>query len=133
MTRTIVVRLNALSTITQRLTEELRGQKRLVLKSKRLNGGPPRKYRGISKDGRLWLSFAKLQTTCDHLKKSSIQTMELNEREARFNSAILSRRLEGKEKEEALRSLELGDSPAYWVYEISPGSKETKIGRRSSW
>lgn len=130
MNKTIVVRLRAMSSIAERLVRELSGQDRIVLKAKRLRGGRPTRYQGVSNDGRLWLSYAKLQSVCDRLKSAAVQTMDLDEREARFHCAVLARRFDGPDRDDALRVMGIPPDPDVWVFELAPGSTETKIRQK---
>src|SRR5688572_30349168 len=84
----------------------------------------PRAVAGIAPVSRLWLGFTRLNTALDGLEKHTTRAMPPHEREARFRSARLERRLEGSEKVAALQQLNtangtnLSDQPTLFVYQM---------------
>lgn len=123
--RTVETRLRALAAVTRRLEIDLRGAlgqvapKLSALRSPRLQGG-------MSVHGELWYAFAKLNDALQELEVHQARAMPPHEREARFVSARLPRRLSGEEERSALQVLGLKWVPGRRVYELGEGSTEFK-------
>lgn len=122
---TVSKQLDALETITRRLEEDLRSSLQQIAPQIRIQ--PPPRQSGISFDGQLWYGFAKLNAALGELEVHQIRAMPPQEREARFRSARLTRRLTGNEEATALAQLGLQRRPGIRVYEIRPESREAKI------
>ena len=94
---------------------------------------PPRRLSGVPPHGELWHEYTRLNQALDELDKHTVRAMPAHEREARFKSAHLLRRLEGREKVEALYNLEITSQqplpPAdeLLVYALSPTSREFNV------
>src|SRR5262249_55226138 len=87
---------------------------------------PPRQNR-LSVDGQLWYAFAKLNDALGELEVHQIRAMPPHEREARFHSARLARRLTGAAAESALAQLGLPDRAGRRIYELGAESREVKF------
>lgn len=123
--RTIVTKLNALSTITDRLGQDLRGRlTRSAPRVSQLHG--PKDIPGTSHLGLLLYAHARLNAALDELKASRTRALTFTEREATFASARLTRRLTGDDAASALTALGLDRDLNRAVYEIAPGSREVK-------
>jgi hypothetical protein len=124
---TVEKQLTALKTITYRLESDLRNDLRHSRAPLIPIDFAPRRQDRISFDGQLWYGFAKLNSALDNLEIHQIRAMPPHEREARFQSARLTRRLVGNDEIEALSLLGLQSSPRRRVYELSSNSKEVKL------
>jgi hypothetical protein len=123
---TVIKQLRALETVRNGLEAELRP----ILSQ----FAPPitaikpfERASNVSIDGQLWYSFAKLNAALEELEVHQTRAMPPHEREARFKSAKLTRRVEGLEREEKLKQLHVADRQGRWVYEIHTGSEEVKF------
>ena len=78
----------------------------------------------------LWLEFTRLNGALASLRGHRIRAMPPHEREAKFRSARLLRRLKGAERRDALRHLQrvaprsLAQPSELLVYELGPDSRE---------
>ena len=112
------------TTLERRLREEL---SRL---SAPLIPTPPNRTAGLAPVSHLWLEFTHLNGALASLEADRIRAMPPHEREARFRSARLLRRLEGVERLDALSHLErvapgpLVRPSGLLVYKLSSGSRE---------
>ena len=123
--RTVATKLNALSTITDRLGQDLRGRlTRTAPRISQLRG--PQDIPGTSHLGLLLYAYARLNAALDELEVSRTRALMLTEREATFTSARLTRRLTGDEEASALTALGLDPGQNRAIYEIAPGSREVK-------
>lgn len=121
--RTVKVRLGALESVTQRLEADLKGT--LAYTAPRIDSlGVPTLPARMSFDGRLWFVFAQLNAALTELEVERIRAMPPHEREARYKSAHLTRRLSDADATPHLALLGLGAAPERWVYELAPGSRE---------
>lgn len=118
-------RLTALSTVTRRLGEDL--GKTLSQTAPPINIQPPPYKTGVSADGQLWYAYAKLNEALSELEVQHKRAMPPHEREARFDSARLRRRLSGQAEAAALRSLNVQPAAGRMVYEMRPESREVKL------
>ncbi len=123
--RTIARRLSALETVTRRLSDDLRPQ--LGQTAPRINVAPPDWQSRLSLDGQLWYAYARLNEALAELEVHQVRAMPAHEREARFQSARLVRRLGGQEEHDALTALGLATRPGRRVYELAEGSREVKL------
>lgn len=123
--RVVQLQLKALQTITRRLEWDLRD--RLQQIAPQINIGPPRLQSNISLDGQLWYGFAKLDAALDELEVCQIRAMPAHEREARFHSARLIKRIVGEEETIILDRLGREATPMRRVYKLRSGSRDTKI------
>lgn len=123
--RTVNVRLSGLESVTQRLTADL--DESLNQTSPRIKGlRPPTLARDMADDSRLWFVFSRLNVALSKLEIQQIHAMPPHEREARFKSAHLTRRLSPDESQLVLERFELHPAPNRWVYEIGSHSAEVR-------
>ncbi|GMU20605.1 MAG: hypothetical protein AMXMBFR13_07020 [Phycisphaerae bacterium] len=122
---TIRKRLSALETVVRRLETDLRPV--LNAKAPDIRIGPPQRQPRLSADGQLWHAFAKLDDALSELEVHKIRAMPPHEREARFHSARLVRRLTGQDEQAALGALNLPAQQGRRVYELSTSSCEVKL------
>lgn len=94
---------------------------------------PPRRPAGLSPHGRLWYEFTRLNAALDALDAHIAYAMPPHEREARFKSAILTQRLEGRERDAALDNLRAASGRAlrqpeeFLVYTLAPDSVDVNV------
>lgn len=122
---TVTRRLAALEAVTERLTEDLRpylGNTAPVVRV-----GPPKPLDRVSLDGQLWYGHARLGEALAELEVHQIRAMPVAEREARFKSARLVRRLAGAELDAALTALGLYPEPRRRVYELAATSTQMSV------
>ncbi len=124
LNETVTKQLNALEAITRRLEEDLRPTLQQIAPPIRIE--PPRRQAGISFDGQLWYGFARLNAALGELEVHQIRAMPPEEREARYRSARLTRRLTGDAEATALAQLGIATLPGMRVYEMRPESREVK-------
>ena len=125
LNRTVTTKLNALSTITDRLGQDLRGRlPRSAPRISQLRG--PTDVTRTSHLGLLLYTHAKLNAALNELEVSRTRALTVTEREATFASARLTRQLTGDDAVAALTELRLDPGPNRAVYEIAPGSREVK-------
>jgi hypothetical protein len=122
---TVRKRLDALDTVTKRLEDDL--HQTLGQTAPTINIGAYRYTSRVSFDGQLWYAYTKLNAALEELKVSQIRAMPPHEREARFNSARLRRRLMGQEEQAALAHLGLPARPGRRIYEMRNPSREVKL------
>lgn len=124
--RTIRVKLDALESVTQRLGDDLRGQ--LNQTAPRIqNLRPPTLPQRMADDARLWFVYARLNVALAELEIQKIHAMPPHEREARFKSARLTRRLVGQDRLDALSRSNLQVQQNFFVYELSHLSREVRL------
>jgi DNA replication ATP-dependent helicase Dna2 len=121
-------KLFALGSVTSRLEADLKK----LLPGSRLAAPPlnkPAKTPSkLSPQGRLWYEFTRLNAALQALDIHTIQAMPPREREARFKSAILLQRLEGRERGEAIRCLQrtlgriFASPDELFIYKLAPAS-----------
>ena len=121
---TVSKQLDALEAVTRRLEEDLRPSLQQIAPQIRIE--PPQRQAGISFDGQLWYGFARLNAALGELEVHQIRAMPPDEREARYRSARLTRRLTGAEETTALAQLGITQRPRLRVYEMRPESREVK-------
>jgi len=94
---------------------------------------PPDRPDGLSPHGHLWHEFSKLDGALERLDAYSTYSMPPHEREARFKSAILTRRLEGLERARAIQNINrmvdrtLVANSELLVYELAEGSVDVNV------
>jgi hypothetical protein len=125
LVETVERRLDALDAIRDRLEDDLRADLSQIAPQIRI--GPPGRVNRLSFDGQLWYAFAKLNDALAQLEVQTIRAMPPHEREARFHSARLTRRLSGPSATAAAARLGVALQPGWMVYEMSPGSREVKV------
>src|SRR5262249_9739330 len=123
--RTVERKLIALETITRRLEEDLRPV--LGQNAAPINIAPPARQTRVSTDGQLWFGFARLNEVIAQLEIQQIRAMPPHEREARFRSARLVRRLSGRQERETLTQLGLSGGAGRRVYELRADSREVRF------
>jgi DNA replication ATP-dependent helicase Dna2 len=93
----------------------------------------PKRIAGIAAQSLLWHEFARLNVALADLEAHSIRAMPPHEREARFRSAHLERRLEGEERTLAIEWLRaaapqpLDDVDDLMIYIMSNDSRDVNI------
>lgn len=132
MQETVKAKVRALDSVVSRLEQDLTKQDRLLLKPMAVNMGRPVRSRGISIDGQLWLNYAKLEAVSRDLEIHAIHAMDVEEREARYHTAVLDERLQGPDEQNALITLNLVNLNAVptadvRVYRMRPTSAEVKL------
>ncbi len=91
---------------------------------------PPNRTAGLAPVSHLWLEFTHLNAALTSLEADRVRAMPPHEREARFRSARLLKRLEGAERRDALPCLQhvapgpLAQPSDLLVYKLAPGSHE---------
>ncbi|HLI27831.1 MAG TPA: AAA domain-containing protein [Chloroflexota bacterium] len=126
LVETVRRRLGALEAVTRQLERDLRprlGQSAPRARDLRA----PDLGHGLSASGALWYAFARLNAALAELEVHQKRAMPPHEREARYESARLRRRLEGAEAQQALAALGLEPQPGRMVYELRPASCEVKL------
>ena len=126
-------KLRALESVTQRLRKDL--EDTLSYKAAPNIGiGPPKRLPAASWDAQLWRAFSRLNSALDKLEMQQIRALPTHEREARFKSARLRRRLSGPEKEEALRKINEKQNKSLdknrtgrYVYRMREGSEDVSF------
>lgn len=119
-------KLRALRSVTRRVERDMRG----VLSRRAaatLRIGPPDYVPRLSTDGQLWYHFARLNNALEQYRVHQIRAMPPHEREARFNSARLTRRLTGREEADALAHFAVPPRAGLRVYELAATSVEVKL------
>ena len=126
---TVQTRINCLETVQKRLEEDLRSA--LEQTAPAISDlGLPQRGAGLSFHGQLWYAFALLNEALEDLEVHQIRAMPPHEREARFRSARLTRRLTGDAERDALRSFNLAPQAGRRVYAMRPASSEVKFRER---
>lgn len=93
----------------------------------------PKRLTGVPPHSELWHEYTRLNQALDELEKHAVRAMPAHEREARFKSAHLLRRLEEEDKVEAVGHLAassqqpLPHSDALIVYSLSPDSRAFNV------
>jgi DNA replication ATP-dependent helicase Dna2 len=123
--RTIKIRLRALESVSQRLGEDL-GHTLSQSAPPISDIRAPVLSQRMSADARLWFTFAKLNAALERLQVDQIRAMPPHEREARFHSARLSRRLVGQAATQVLAGFGVAPSPFRRVYELAETSREVR-------
>ncbi|WP_069789835.1 AAA domain-containing protein [Cyanobacterium sp. IPPAS B-1200] len=122
---TVEKRLNALKIIVDKLENDLQTQ--LDQTAPKVNIIPPPRQNRLSWDSQLWYMFAKLDAALSELEVHQIRAMPPHEREARFYSARLTRKLTGQQEQQVLQELRLQPRANRRVYEIQPDSRHIKV------
>lgn len=93
----------------------------------------PKRVTGITPHSQLLHEFTRLNAALDELESHAIRAMPPHEREARFKSAHLLRRLEGDSKAAAFQLLQAGTQSSLpsadelAIYSVAPGSRDVNI------
>jgi DNA replication ATP-dependent helicase Dna2 len=125
LVQTVERRLDALDAVRGRLQEDLAAH--LHQDAPPIRVGPPARVDRLSFDSQLWYAFAKLDGALSQIEVQTIRAMPPHEREARFHSARLTRRLAGPSATAAAARAGVTLQPGWMVYEMSPGSREVKV------
>jgi hypothetical protein len=80
----------------------------------------------MADDARLWFIFTKLNIALQELEVQKLHAMPPHEREARFKSACLVRRLAPSTVQPVLTQFNLAPLPYRHVYELHPRSSEVR-------
>ena len=97
-------KLTALSQVVRRLEQDLRAT--LLRTAAPFLPGHRSRDSSLPVPSELWLEFTRLNSALSDLESHTIRAMPPHEREARFKSAILTKRLEGNAKRQALQEME---------------------------
>lgn len=121
--RTVKVKHRALQEVIRRLEDDLRGS--LTQSAPRITDlRPPANRQGLAEDSKLWLMFQEWSTALAKLKNQQLLCMPEHEREARFYSALLVRKLEDQERLEAIALLGLPAGSAARVFVLADDSSD---------
>jgi DNA replication ATP-dependent helicase Dna2 len=122
---TVRVRLSAIESVVQRLGDDLQGQlNRTAPRIQHLR--PPSLPQRMADDARLWFIFMKLNVALQELEIQKLHAMPPHEREARFKSAYLIRRLSSAAASPVLTQFGLTPLTYRHVYELHPRSSEVR-------
>lgn len=116
--------LNALEAVAAKLEDELRGL--LNKTAPKINISPPDRLPAASIDGQLWYAFSRLNNALEKLDIDLSRSRPVYEREARFVSARLTRRILGKEEDTILNRFGVPRKVGRRVYQLNTNSKEVK-------
>ncbi len=123
--RTVKTRLRALESVSQRLGEDLGNT--LGQSAPRISDiRAPVLSQRMSADARLWFTFAKLNSALQSLDVHQIRAMPPHEREARFHSARLPRRIVGQAAVQVLSDFGRLPLPRRRLYELAEASREVR-------
>lgn len=123
--RTVRVRVSAVESVAQRLGDDLQGH--LDRTAPRIDDlRPPSLPRNMADDARLWFVFTRLNVALQELEIQKINAMPPHEREARFKSARLIRRLAAADAAPVLAQYGMPAAQHRQVYELSPQSTEVR-------
>ncbi|TCH97572.1 hypothetical protein EJV46_15725 [Roseococcus sp. SYP-B2431] len=132
--RTTVVKLRALSAVTERLTADLRVGLEASAPELQDITTAGRVESGISADGLVWLAHRKLQAASEQFENDMLRALTSEQREAKFASARVRRLLVGTERANALADLGLADVGGdRLVFEIAEGSRDAKLKPGMGW
>lgn len=122
-------KLRALESVTRRLQSDLRsGLDRDKVAAPLLGGDLHPAYKSrLALDSQLWYTHSKLDAALTDYEVERVRALPPHEREARFKSARLTRRLRGDEEQAALVELGLNVVPNRRVYALHPNSLEVKF------
>ncbi|TFH59647.1 DEAD/DEAH box helicase [Peribacillus frigoritolerans] len=122
---TVKKRLRAMEAVTRKIQTDLRRQ--LLEVAPQILPASPRVRGAMSLDGELWYSFSKLNARIQETEIFAIRSMAIEEREAKFHSAKLNRRLAGTEEINILNRFDLTPLPNRRVYELGSNSRAVKM------
>ncbi|HMA33493.1 MAG TPA: ATP-binding protein [Chloroflexia bacterium] len=122
---TVGRKLRALEEVTRALRAQLRT--RLQEKAPHLAVRPPAWQTGMSFDGQLWFNYAKLDYAIQQTEVLMGRAMPLVEREAKFQSARLTRQLAGPAAAQVLALYGLPARSGRRVYALGPHSRAVKF------
>ena len=114
MKSTVKAKLSALEIVTRRLQGDLNrtgddpdaDQRLSIIGAPKLaNVGPPERLSAASWDASLWRAFQRLNAALEKEEKQQIRSLPSHEREARFKSARLKRRLRGQDERDKLDTI----------------------------
>lgn len=122
----VILRLNALRLVVDRLAEDLRGT--LKSQAPQIELGPIATQSRFAADSHLWYAHCKLNAELAKVDTYTARAMGVSEREARFQAARLPQRLTTQQAEQYLG----GPDPDVRtgrrrVYDLGPLSREMKV------
>ncbi len=124
--RTVKTRIMAAEQVRRRLEDDLRGELNSTAPRIRIGGMQP--VAGISQMSQLWLAHAKIDAAFRELDVAQVRAMPPHERESKFRSARLERRLTGAARTQALSGISAsGVRPGDLVYRMRSESREVKL------
>ncbi len=127
MQRSVKAKLRALSSVVSKLEEDLARQNRLLLKPTSASIGRPVWLQNVSVDGQLWMNYAKLEVASREYETQAKRAMDVDEREARYHTAVLEEHLQGIHEQNAYSFLTITPRPGVRVYRLRSTSAEVKL------
>ncbi|WP_236833846.1 DEAD/DEAH box helicase [Blastococcus sp. KM273129] len=126
--RAVGTRLQALEEVTKRLRQDLREQDLLHRRAPRQSVlAPPQNVARLTADELLLLAFTKLNHAVEAQEAARRRAMPPHEREARFVAARFTRRLTGRERDDAFQALNMTGTLDHEVYEVRPNSAQANF------
>lgn len=125
LTRAVKAQHIALELVVRRVQQDLREVlAKASIAAPSWGVGPAAIERGMSLDGHLLLTFARLNEAMQAREKADIRGMPVHEREARGKSARLTARLTGVEAQEAFAALGIVPVAGRRVYRLADSSAD---------
>lgn len=125
--RTVLVKLEAMLSIVRRLTDDLDETLSSQAPTIRSIMHDQAKLDGVSDDGQIVRQHARLMKAAEALDVDLAMAMPPQEREARYRSMRLRRRISGAEATALLAELEVPEAPRIHLFEFRGSSSEAKI------
>lgn len=125
--RTVLVKLDAMLSIVRRLTDDLDETLSSQAPTIRSIMHDQSKLDGVSDDGQIIRQHARLMKAAESLDVDLAMAMSPQEREARYRSMRLLRRIGGAERGAMLAELGVPDGPRIHLFEFRGSSSEAKI------
>lgn len=126
LSQTVKTKLRALEAVTSELTDELRD--RITRRAPELRQlAAPTIPSATSPLGVLLVAYAKLDRAVTKLDRAQIRALPTEEKEAKFESAVMERLVGGTSKQRALAALGLTDEPNRRVFRLREGSQDVRV------
>jgi hypothetical protein len=122
--KTVKTKLSALVSIERRLRKDLSG--RLKQSAIKVSDLKPPDPGNMANDSKLWYVFAEYNNALEKINIQKIYAMPPEEREARFESALLTEQVFGADADRALKDHNLQPAPFRRVYRLSQRSSEVR-------
>jgi DNA replication ATP-dependent helicase Dna2 len=127
LNETVRKRLRALDEVRKRLHEDLKGSLTSQAPKMRASGMGLQLQGGMAVMSELWFAHAKLDAAFGELEVAQLRAMPPHERESKFKSAILTRRLHSPQRAGAIAKLAgVTVLPSDFVYELVDTSRELR-------
>jgi len=126
--KAVIMRVWATLSVARKLAHELKG--RLTRRARTVESleAKPQRVFGAADDSQVIYQHAAISSAAASAEIEMIMAMPPHERESRFTSMRLTRRIEGAEKTEVLASLGIAQTDeVVWIFEIAGKSKDAKI------